>query len=87
MGFVFTLAKKLGIKDEAIIKSMKSFQVCHIDMEIFLKSKNVTFINDSKATSFQASKFALASCKNIYWILGGLPKDRDKLELKDLQKI
>ncbi len=86
MGFVFTLAKKLRIKDEVFIKSMKSFLGLPHRYEIFQKSKNVTFINDSKATSFQAAKFALASCKNIYWILGGLPKDKDQLRLKDLKR-
>ena len=86
MSFVFTLAKKLRIKDEVFIKSMKSFLGLPHRYEIFQKSKNVTFINDSKATSFQAAKFALASSKNIYWILGGLPKDKDKLRLKDLKR-
>lgn len=86
MGFVYTLAKKLRIKDEVFIKSMKSFLGLPHRYEIFQKSKNVTFINDSKATSFQAAKFALASCKNVYWILGGLPKDKDKLRLKDLKR-
>ena len=32
-----------------------------------------------------ASKFALASSKNIYWILGGIPKDKDKIDLKVLK--
>ena len=87
MGFVFTLAKKLGIKDKVFIKSMKSFLGLPHRYEIFQKSKNITFINDSKATSFEAAKFALASCKNIYWILGGLAKDKDKFNLnKDLTK-
>ena len=85
--FVFTLAKKLRIKDKVFLKSMKSFLGLPHRYEIFQKSKNVTFINDSKATSFQAAKFALASCKNIYWILGGLPKDKDKFRLKILKEI
>ena len=41
-------------------------------------NNKILCVNDSKATSFQATKFALASSKNIYWILGGLPKDKDK---------
>ncbi len=86
MGFVFTLAKKLRIRDKDFIKSMKSFLGLPHRYEIFLKSKNITFINDSKATSFQAAKFALASCKNIYWIIGGLPKDKDKFRLKEFKK-
>ena len=49
------------------------------------KRKNVTFINDSKATTLEAAKFALLSNKNIFWILGGLPKDKDKINLKDVK--
>ena len=47
----------------------------------FLKRENCIFINDSKATSFQATKFALKNTKNILWILGGLPKKNDKIVL------
>ena len=42
---------------------MNSFKGLPHRFEIFLKKKNVTFINDSKATSFQATKFALSSLK------------------------
>ena len=65
---------------------MNSFSGLPHRYEIFLKSKNVTFINDSKATSFHASKFALASNKNIYWILGGLPKEKDKFSFKGIKE-
>ena len=54
--------------------------------EIFFKKKNFIFINDSKATSFEATKFALKSTKNIFWILGGFPKKNDKIKLKNLSK-
>ena len=43
MSFVFTLAKKLKIKDEIFIKSMKSFLGLPHRYEIFQKSKNVDF--------------------------------------------
>ena len=64
---------------------MKSFKCLPHRYEIFLKRKNVTFINDSKATTLEAAKFALLSNKNIFWILGGLPKDKDKINLKDVK--
>ena len=56
-------------------------------MKFFLKQKNCIFINDSKATTFQAVKYALKNTKNIYWIVGGQPKKNDKIQLKDLKKI
>ena len=54
--------------------------------EIFYKKKKITFINDSKATSFESTKFALNDNKNIFWILGGLPKYGDTFKLKNLNK-
>jgi len=82
MNFVYALAKLLKIRKNSFIKSISSFLGLPHRYEIFFKKKGITFINDSKATSFQATKFALASSKNIYWILGGLPKDKDKIDLK-----
>ena len=86
MNFVYTLSKFLKISDKSFITSMNSFVGLPHRYEIFLKKKNIIFINDSKATSFESSKFALASSKNIYWILGGLPKIKDKINLKDIKK-
>ena len=86
MNFVYVLAKLLKIDKKSFIKSMNSFLGLPHRHEIFFKKKNITFINDSKATSFQATKFALASSKNIYWILGGLPKDKDKIDLRHVKK-
>ena len=82
MSFVYALAKILKINNHSFIKSMSSFVGLPHRYEIFFKRKGITFINDSKATSLQATKFALASSKNIYWILGGLPKDKDKIDLR-----
>ena len=52
----------------------------------FSLKKELSFINDPKATSFQATKLALKNSNNIYWIVGGLPKKNDKIDLKDLKK-
>ena len=86
MYFVFTLAKLLKIQNKSFIKTMNSFVGLPHRYEIFLKKKNNIFINDSKATSFQAAKNSLLSKKNIYWILGGLPKYKDKFYLDDIKK-
>ncbi len=86
MGFVFTFAKIMGISEKKFINSMKTFKGLPHRFEIFLKKKNITFVNNSKATSFQASRSALYSLKNIYWILGGQPKIGDKIELSKYKK-
>ena len=65
---------------------LKSFKGLPHRYEIFLKKKNYLFVNDSKATTFQASKFALKNSTNTYWILGGLPKKNDKFDLKEVKQ-
>ena len=87
MSFVQAISKTLKISDKSLIKSLGSFKGLPHRHEIIYKKNNKTFINDSKATSFEASKFALKGNKNIFWILGGLPKKGDKFKLGVLKKI
>jgi UDP-N-acetylmuramoylalanine--D-glutamate ligase len=86
MSYVYTFSKLLKISDKDFINTMKSFVGLKHRYEIFYKRKNNIFINDSKATSFEASKYALSSSKNIYWILGGLPKKNDKIILNKVKQ-
>ena len=59
ISFVFALSKILKISERSLIRSLKSFVGLPHRYEIFLKRKDNVFINDSKATSFQATKLAL----------------------------
>ena len=86
MSFVFTLSKLLKIREKYFYKAMESFKGLSHRFEIFLKRGRITFINDSKATSFSATESALCNLKNIYWILGGLPKKNNKLKLSKFKK-
>ena len=86
MSFVYALSKILKIKETSLINSLISFKGLSHRHEIFYKKDNKTFINDSKATSFEATKFALKSNKNIFWIVGGLPKTGDKFQLGEIKK-
>ncbi len=85
MSFVLAISNKFKIKKKIFAKSLNSFKGLPHRYEIFLKKSNKIFINDSKATSFEASKFALESNKNIYWIVGGTPKLGDRLKLTKLK--
>lgn len=84
--FVYSLIKFLKIKNNIFLKAINSFEGLSHRYEIFYKKKNVTFINDSKATSFEASKYAIKNNKNIFWIVGGKNKLGDSFELKNLKK-
>ena len=85
MSNVLELSKLLKISEKSFIRSLNTFAGLPHRYEIFLKRKNFIFINDSKATSFQATKFALRNTKNIFWIVGGLPKKNDRINLSNLK--
>ena len=80
--FAYAISKYFKIKKSFFFKSIKSFKGLPHRQEIFLKRKKVKFINDSKATTFESTKSALINYNNIIWILGGLPKLNDKIEIK-----
>ena len=86
MSFLYALIKLLKIKENSFIRAIQTFKGLPHRFEIFLKRKNIIFINDSKATSFTASQLALSSLKNIYWILGGLPKRGDRFSISRYKK-
>ena len=86
MSYVYAISKILKIKEKSFLKSLKSFKGLAHRYEIFYKKNNKIFINDSKATSFESSRFALKSNKNIFWILGGFPKVGDRFQLGKLKK-
>ena len=86
ISFVYALSKILKINEKSLINSLKSFKGLPHRQEIFYKKGNKIFINDSKATSFEATKFALKSNKNIFWVVGGLPKKGDRFQLEKIKK-
>ena len=87
--FVLKVSKILKLKNNLLLKSLKNFKGLSFRQEIINNSKFLKIINDSKATSFSSSEKLLKSLKNIYWIIGGLPKKGDKFLLKknDCKKI
>ena len=87
--FVLKVSKILKLKNNLLLKSLKNFKGLSFRQEIIHNSKFLKIINDSKATSFSSSERLLKSLKNIYWIVGGLPKKGDKFLLKkdDCKKI
>ena len=84
--FVYAISKKLGISDSKFLSKINSFRGLPHRQEIIFNKENLTIINDSKATSFEAPKAALEKFSNIFWILGGLPKKKDKIILGKYKK-
>ncbi len=80
--FVLNIAKVLRINLKTVINTANKFKGLNYRQQVIYKSKKLLIINDSKSTSFSSTVPLLRSYKNIYWILGGLAKKGDKLNLK-----
>ncbi|NDG03863.1 MAG: UDP-N-acetylmuramoyl-L-alanine--D-glutamate ligase [Alphaproteobacteria bacterium] len=80
----YAVGRAIALQPGQILSALENFpglehrqqRVRHID--------NTTFINDSKATNADAAAKALGSYQNIYWILGGRPKEGGLSGLEEL---
>ena len=84
--FAYFITKLFRISKNDFLTSLKSFKGLSHRHEIFFKFGGNTFINDSKATSFESTKHALKSNDNIVWITGGKPKKNDKININQFRK-
>ena len=84
--FAYKIAKNLKISDEIIIKAVNKFAGLPHRQETVFSNKELLCINDSKATSFDASLQSLMNYNNIYWILGGIPKYQDSFNLQHVKQ-
>lgn len=82
LSFIIELAKKLKLKNYLLKKTIKNFKGLKYRQQIIIQNKYLTIINDSKSTSFSSSVGILKKNSNILWLLGGIYKKGDKLELK-----
>ena len=89
LSFIIELAKKLKLKNYLLQKTIKNFKGLKYRQQIIIQKKYLTIINDSKSTSFSSSVGMLKKDSNILWLLGGIYKKGDKLELKkkDLRNV
>ena len=85
LAFAYRIAKNLKINNKIIIKALNKFKGLPHRQEILFSNKNIICVNDSKATSFDASLQSLLNYNNIYWILGGTPKYQDFFNLKNVK--
>ncbi len=79
--FVLQIIKKFKIDKKILFKTIKNFKGLKYRQQIIYNKKNLKIINDSKSTSYASTLEMLKSHKNIYWLLGGIPKKGDKFEL------
>ncbi|WP_242928556.1 UDP-N-acetylmuramoyl-L-alanine--D-glutamate ligase [Pontibacter vulgaris] len=82
-----TVAKLLGVEDNDIAQALETFQNAEHRLQPVGVAKEVTYINDSKATNVDAVWYALEGIKQpIIWIAGGVDKGNDYKMLEDLAR-
>ena len=72
-----SLAKNLSLQQPNIIAHVNTFKGLAHRQSYVRRIKNITFINDSKATNQESTLQALKTFENIYLILGGQQKSND----------
>ncbi len=71
----FAACRALGLMFDLIEHGLKTFPGLAHRQQFVAEINGVKFINDSKATNADAASKALACYDNIYWIIGGKPKE------------
>ena len=69
------IALSLGVEQPEIECALQCFKGLPHRQELVREVFGINFINDSKATNFDAAERALSSFTSIYWIAGGLSKN------------
>ena len=78
-----SLCAALGVDGETMEAALPSFAGLPHRMEVVGTHRNITFVNDSKATNAEATDAALRSFPSVYWIAGGIPKERGLADIID----
>ena len=71
----YAATRALGVAPEAIAAAMKTYRSLPHRLERVATVEGVTYVNDSKATSPEATVWALTSYDKVIWIAGGLSKE------------
>jgi len=86
LAFAFNIVKNLKVNNSKIVSALNDFKGLPHRQEHVYSDKRLVCVNDSKATSFQASIQSLLNYDKIYWIVGGLPKKKDIFDLQNVRK-
>ena len=81
LAFVIEIAKKFKVKKNKLLEVVQNFKGLKYRQQLIFDNKKFSIINDSKSTSYSSSIEILKKSKNIYWLLGGIPKKGDKFNI------
>ena len=82
IAFSYAVCRSLGLKSNDIIDQLASFEGLKHRMQNLGSKNNITYYNDSKATNASAAAGSLSSMQNIYWLAGGIFKEKNLTPLK-----
>ena len=82
LSFIFSISRKLNLQNKKIVNTINKFRGLKYRQQIVYNSSKITFINDSKATTFASTINILKSLKKVFWLVGGIGKLGDKFTLK-----
>lgn len=85
--FIVATAKIIGIQNEKIREFLYNTKTIEHRMEDFFNYGDIKFINDSKGTNIDSTKFAVEAFDQCILICGGFDKKLDWAPLADLIKI
>lgn len=71
----YAATRALGLAPDTIAAAMKTYRSLPHRLERVATIDGVTYVNDSKATSPEATVWALTSYDRVIWIAGGLSKE------------
>ncbi|MCX2740183.1 UDP-N-acetylmuramoyl-L-alanine--D-glutamate ligase [Pontibacter anaerobius] len=81
------VAKLMGVADNEIEAGLETFENAEHRLQLVGIAKEVSYINDSKATNVEAVWYALEGIKQpIIWIAGGVDKGNDYSTLTELAR-
>ena len=68
------LTRAVGVSPEAVAEGLRSYDRGEHRIQLVATSRDVMWVNDSKATNPHAAGASLAAFSSIVWLAGGLPK-------------
>ncbi len=71
----YAVARRFNLGPEQILEAMKTFPGLPHRQQMVRVVNGVAYVNDSKATNANATANALRCYRNVYWIVGGRPKE------------
>lgn len=68
------LTRAVGVRPEAVARGLREYDRGEHRIQLVATSRDVMWVNDSKATNPHAADASLAAFSSIVWLAGGLPK-------------